>query len=106
MVLSKLPKQFQAELDLARCRGSAGDHASGWRDARWSEDNGIGQVEIRPVKKVEYLRAKPKIQTLANPRVFQHGEVPRGQARSDQRVSSDVSIEPAICSRVRRCQKR
>src|SRR6267143_401936 len=77
-----LPKQLKAELDLARCGGRAGNHASRWRNARGSEDNGIGQVEIRAVKKVEYLRPKLKIHTLAYPRVFQHGEVPRGQANS------------------------
>src|ERR1700687_4237854 len=101
-----LPKQLKAELDLARCGGRAVTHASRWRNARGSEDNGIGQIEMRAVKKVEYLRPKLKIQPPANPRVFQHGEVPSGQARPDQRVPSDVSIEPAICRCVRRCQKR
>src|SRR5712692_11436456 len=102
----RLPEQLKAELDLARCGGRAGNHAGRWRNARGSEDHGIGLVEIRPVEKVEYLRAKLKIQTLTNPRVLQHGEIPRGQTRPDQGVSPNVSIESAICRLVRRCQKR
>src|SRR5258706_12728654 len=76
-----LPKQLKAELDLARCGGRAGNHASRWRNARGSEDNGIGQVEIRAVEKVEYLRPKLKIQPLANVRDVKHGKVHRGQPR-------------------------
>src|ERR1700686_3169478 len=102
---AELPKQLKAELDLARCGGRAGNHASRWRNARGSEDDGIGQVEIRAVKKVEYLRAKLKIQPLANVRVFQHGEVPRGQARPDQRVPSNVSVETEVGGDVRWCKK-
>src|SRR6266849_6017204 len=94
---SPSPEQLQAELDLARRGGRAGNCASRWRNARGSEDYGIGQVEIRSVKKVEYLRPKLKIQPLANPCVFQHGEIPRTQPRSDQRVSSDISIESTVC---------
>jgi hypothetical protein len=47
------PKQFEAELDLARCGGRAGNHASRWRNARGSEDDGVGQIEICAVKQVE-----------------------------------------------------
>src|SRR5580765_7740296 len=101
-----LPEQFQSELHLARGGGSAGNHARRWRNARGSEDNGIGLVEIRPVKKVEYLRAKLKTQPLTNSHFFQHGEIPRGQARPDQGVSSNVAIESSVGSRVRRRQKR
>ena len=55
------PQKFEAELDLARCGGCAGNHACRWRNARGSEDQGIGLIEIRPVKKIEYLRPKLKI---------------------------------------------
>src|SRR6266404_3456164 len=100
------PKQLEGELNLARCGGRTGNPASRWRNARRVKDDRVGKVEILAVKKVEYLRPKLKEQSLANPSVFQHGEIPCGQARSNQRVSSDVSIEPAVCRRVRRRQKR
>src|SRR5882672_10038797 len=99
------PNEFETELNLARGGGGTGDYTGGRRNAGGGEDDGIGQVEIGAVEKVENLGAKLKIQALAKPRVFQHGEIPGGQARSDQSVSSDVSVESPICGCVCRCEE-
>jgi hypothetical protein len=59
------PEELEAELDLARGGGGAGDDASCWGNAGGSEDDGVGLVEIGAVQKIEDLRAELKIQLLA-----------------------------------------
>ena len=76
------PKQLEAELNLARCGRRTRDLASRGRDAGWSKNDRVWQVEIRAVKQVEHLRPKLKIQSLSNPSVFHDGEIPGGQARA------------------------
>ena len=92
----RLPKKFEAELDLAGGAGGAGDDAGGGGDAGRGEDDGVGLVEIRAIEKVENFGAKLKIQALTNSRVFEHGEIPGCQAGPDQGVSPYVSVEPAV----------
>src|SRR5260370_15012586 len=91
-----LPEQLQAELHLARGGGRAGNRARGARQAGRGKHNKVRRVEIRAIQQVEDFRAKLQVQTLANRRVFQHGEIPSGESGTDIRVPADVAIEAAV----------
>src|SRR5260370_34853554 len=63
---SPSPKQFQAELDLARCGGAAGAYAGSWGNARGRENDGGGLVEVGAGQTIEFLRAALDVHLLPN----------------------------------------
>src|SRR5581483_9941827 len=48
------------------------------------------------MQEVEHLRAKLQPQWLAKREVAQHGNVPRRQTRSNERVTAEIPVETAV----------
>src|SRR6266851_1769562 len=100
-VLNTLPKQFQAELDLAGGGGGAGDGAGGAGEAGGiggggrSEDDEVGSVEIGAVEEIENFGAELQVEALADGGVFQHGKIPGGESGTDVGVAANVAVEAA-----------
>src|SRR5260370_34015379 len=96
-----LPEQFEAELDLARAGGGAGDGAGGAGEAGGiggggrSEDDEVGSVEIGAVEEIEDFGAELQVEALADGGVFQHGKIPGGQGGADVRIAADVAVKAA-----------
>src|ERR1700676_2066959 len=97
-----LPDQFQPKLNLPRGRGRARDCSGSPRDSGRSKHYQIRRIEIRTVQQIENFCAKLKAESLVESCLFQHREVPRGQARTNQRVPSQVAVETQVASYVGR----
>src|SRR6516162_333058 len=100
------PKQLQAELDLPRRGGCAGNCSGRWRNARRSKGHRVGQVKIRTIEQIEYLGAKLKRETLAKTSVLQGGEVPGRKAGTGQRIAANVAVEAEVRGHVGGSKKR
>ena len=59
------------------------------------ESDQVGRVEIGAVQQVEKFRAELQSQPFADSRVFQHGEIPGCQARTDESVAAEIAKEAA-----------
>ena len=92
---SELPEQLEAELNLARTGGSAGDGAGGAGQAAGCEDDEIGGSKVGTIQEIEKFGAKLNIEPFANFVFLEHGKIPSGQSWTGIGVAANVSIETA-----------
>src|SRR3974390_1034123 len=90
-----LPEELKGELELACGRGGAGDRTSGGARSGGArrKDDEVGRVEIGAVQKIEEFGAELKTEALGQSRVFDDGEIPRGQPGAGNDATPCVAPE-------------
>src|SRR5262249_2433786 len=91
-----LPEQFQAELDLARRGGGAGDDAGCGAYAGWREGYAVGRIEVGAIEKIEDFGAELQREAFSNTGVFERGEGPGAEAGADERIATKVAVEAGV----------
>ena len=98
-----LPVKFQPKLDLPRCSSSAGYHPRcACRRSRGRQDDDRGNPKIRVVEEIKNFRPKLKVPHFRQVRRLKQRKVERGQPRTDEYISADISVGSGRGQRERR----